>query len=171
MTSPALPDRAPFETLYLAHHGWLQRWLRQRTGCGQEAADLAQDTFLRLLSKERDLAPVREPRAYLTRVAHGLLVNQWRRRAIERAYLEALATQPPATIPSPEARALVIATLLEIDALLRTLPYKVRTAFLLAQLDGLGYREIAERLDVSERMVKKYMAQAMLHCLTLVQDR
>lgn len=170
MNSHALPDRAPFEALYQTHHGWLQGWLRQRTGCGQDAADLAQDTFLRLLSKERDLTPVREPRAYLTKVAHGLLVNQWRRRAIERAYLEALATQAPAAVPSPEARELVIATLLEIDALLRTLAPKVRTAFLLAQLDGLGYRAIAERLQVSERMVKKYMAQAMLHCLTLAQD-
>ncbi|WP_426198614.1 sigma-70 family RNA polymerase sigma factor [Pseudomonas sp. DC3200b2] len=170
MNNPALPDRAPFEALYQAHLGWLQGWLRQRTGCRQDAADLAQDTFLRLLSKERDLAPVREPRAYLTKVAHGLLVNQWRRRAIERAYLEALAALPPAATPSPEARELVIATLQEIDTLLRALPYRVRTAFLLAQLDGLGYREIAERLQVSERMVKKYMAQAMLHCLSLAQD-
>lgn len=42
---------------------------------------------------------------------------------------------------------------------------KVREAFLLSQLDGLTYKQIGERLGVGERMVKKYMAQAMLCCL------
>ncbi|WJN57561.1 hypothetical protein OH686_02360 [Pseudomonas sp. SO81] len=63
-----------------------------------------------------------------------------------------------------------MATLLQIDAMLRRLPGKVRDAFLMAQLDGLTYAQIAVKLGVSERMVKKYMAQAMLHCLTLAQD-
>ena len=68
---------------------------------------------------------------------------------------------------SPEERQIILDTLLAIDALLNTLPFKVRRAFLLSRLDGLSYREIAAELGVSERMVKKYMAQAMLHCLLL----
>ena len=50
-------------------------------------------------------------------------------------------------------------------SLLDTLKPKVREAFLLSQLDGLTYKQIGERLGVGERMVKKYMAQAMLCCL------
>ena len=46
-----------------------------------------------------------------------------------------------------------------------SLPRPVRRAFLWSQLEGLGYREIAERLQVSERTVKRYMAQAYEHCL------
>ena len=42
---------------------------------------------------------------------------------------------------------------------------KVREAFLLSQLQGLRYSEIAERLGVSVSMVKKYMAKATEHCL------
>ena len=53
---------------------------------------------------------------------------------------------------------------------LASLPAKVREALLLNRLDGLTYAQIAVKLGVSERMVKKYMAQAMLHCLTLAQD-
>ena len=45
------------------------------------------------------------------------------------------------------------------------MPAAVRRAFLWSQLEGLGYREIAERLKVSERTVKRYMAQAYEHCL------
>jgi RNA polymerase sigma-70 factor (ECF subfamily) len=152
---------------YNEHHGWLQGWLSKRLGCSFNAADLAQDTFLRLLTKGRDLPAVREPRAYLSTIAHSLLVNHWRRQHIERAYLEALADRPEQYVPSPESRELIIESLVQIDTLLNKLPEKVRTAFLMSQLDGLTYALIAESLGVSERMVKKYMAQAMLHCLTL----
>lgn len=156
----ASPDLA---TLYSDHHGWLQDWLRRRLGNAFDAADLAHDTFLRLL---RSLEPVREPRAYLTTIAHGLVVNHWRRQDLERAYRETLATVADTQAPSPEEGALLLEALCELDALLNQLNPKARTAFLLAQLEGYTYIEIAARLDVSERMVKKYMAQAMLHCLT-----
>ena len=155
-------------TLYLDHHGWLRERLQRRLGCLGQAADLAQDTFVRLLARETELERLREPRAFLATVAQGLLANHWRRQALERAYLEALATRPEEVQPSPEAQALILETLTELDALLDRLPSRVRQAFLLAQLEGLTYAVIAQRLGVSERMVKKYMAQAMLHCLELV---
>lgn len=155
--------------LYRSHHGWLQRWLRLHTGCGERAADLAHDTFLRLLGRREARSPA-EPRAYLATVARGLLVDHWRRQALERAWLEALSAQPAALAPSPEDRALALEALAQIDAMLDRLKPRVREAFLLAQLDGLGYREIGQRLGVGERMVKKYMAEAMLHCLMLIAD-
>ena len=81
--------------------------------------------------------------------------------------MRALAARPEALAISPEEQQIILDTLLAIDAMLNTLPLKVRRAFLLSRLDGLSYREIAAELGVSERMVKKYMARAMLHCLLL----
>lgn len=160
--SPSLHD------LYVEHHGWLHGWLRRKLGCSQQAADLAQDTFVRILSRS-DMAPLRGPRAYLTTIAHGLLVNHWRRQELERAWEQTLATLPEPLASSPEEQALVLEALYEVDALLAKMPVNVRRAFLMAQLDGLTYAQIAVQLGVSERMVKKYMAQAMLRCLMLDQ--
>lgn len=53
----------------------------------------------------------------------------------------------------------------EVDALLDGLPARVREAFLLAQLEGLTYGEIAARMDVCERSIKRYIAQALAHCM------
>lgn len=67
-----MPAAHPVHTLYSHHHGWLQAWLRRRLGCADDAADLAQDTFMRLLGRPvQALAPeaLREPRAYLTTLA------------------------------------------------------------------------------------------------------
>lgn len=154
----------PVAELYGQHHGWLQGWLRKKTGCPHNAADLAHDTFVRLMNA-RNAAELKEPRAYLTTVAHGLMVNYFRRQAIERAYLDALAHQAEACAPSPEARALVIEALLAIDTMLDRLPAKVRRAFLLSQLEGLSHAEIASQLGVSVSSVRQYLVKAVQHCL------
>ena len=154
------------ESLYSEHHGWLKGWLRKKLGCAFDAADLTHDTFIRVLSREETPA-LREPRAYLTTIAHGLMVNLLRRRELERAYLDALAALPEASAPSPEVRALALEALMEIDAMLDGLPPKVRRAFLLCQLDGLSHGEIAAQLAVSVSSVRQYLARAMQHCLML----
>ncbi|MFG0643107.1 sigma-70 family RNA polymerase sigma factor [Delftia sp. WSY_22] len=158
------PLHREISALYAGHHGWLQGWLRRRLGNGADAADLAQDTFVRILGV-RDLAGVQEPRAYLTTVAKGVLVNWYKRQALEQAYLEALAALPEPVAPSPEQRALVLETLHEIDAMLDALPPIVRRTFLLSQLDGMKYEDIAQQLEVSLTSVKRYMAQAFRQCL------
>ncbi|MDH1012721.1 sigma-70 family RNA polymerase sigma factor [Pseudomonas nicosulfuronedens] len=162
------PLHAAVSELYQHHHGWLQGWLRRRLDCHEQAADLAQDTFTRLLGSRRVL-DAREPRAYLTTIAKGLMINWFQRQSLERAYLEALAGLPEELAPSPEQRYLVLETLHEIDALLARLPDPVRQAFLLAQIEGLKYEAIAQRLGVSLGSVKRYMQQAFRHCLELME--
>lgn len=149
--------------LYTNHHGWLQGWLRRKTGCSHQAADLAHDTFLRLLLAAR-LPEPGTSRAYLTQIAKGLLIDRHRRHLLEQAYLQALAQLPEAHAPSPETSALVIETLVSIDAALASLPAAVRETFLLSRFDGLTYAEIAHQLGIAQATVRKYMLKAALAC-------
>ncbi len=154
-----------FTQLYQDHHPWLLKWLEKRVQDRLQAEDHAHDTFLRIFTSKETLN-LNEPRAYLTTIAKRLLVNHWRRNTIERAYLERLSAYPEEVAISAEESAIILEVLREIDELLNQLPEKVRTAFLLAQLDDLTYVEIGQRLGVSDRMVRKYMAQAMFQCLS-----
>ena len=155
--------------IYSHHHGWLKRWLRAKLQCADHAADLAHDTFVRLLmAPPENRQTLREPRAYLTTVAQRLLIDHYRRLSLEQAWLETLAQQPQLLMQSPEERLLVRETLQRIDAMLDGLPPLVRSAFLLAHVDGLGYGEIARRLAVSERSIKRYMVQAFERCILLI---
>jgi len=153
---------------YAEHHGWLRTWLRRRLGCTHSAADLAQDTFVRVLLRPQVLQTLREPRAYLSTLAKGVVSEHWRRQALERAYLEALALMPEPLALSPEEWLELLQTLDEIDAMLDGLAPKAREAFVLSQLEGLTYAAIAERLQTSERTVKRYMQQGFERCLALV---
>ncbi|WP_028694252.1 sigma-70 family RNA polymerase sigma factor [Pseudomonas cremoricolorata] len=167
MTDSVAAPSPCMNTLYREHSGWLEGWLRSRLGDRWAAADLAQDAFVRVLAAERSnsLPSLREPRAYLLTVGKRLLVNHYKRRSLERAYLEALQHLPEELAPSAEQRWLLLEALHALDELLDGLPLVVRRAFLWAQLEGLGYACIASRLQVSERTVKRYMAQAYEHCL------
>ena len=131
---------------------------------GDNAADLAQDTFVNVLGKPDRLKDVHQPRAWLSTIARALVIDRARRDRVERAYLDAIAHLPEPLVPFPEAQMILLETLAKGDALLDGLPPKVRKAFLLSRLDGLGYKEIALQLGVSLRSVESYMAKAIRHC-------
>ncbi|MFV0454641.1 MAG: sigma-70 family RNA polymerase sigma factor [Pseudomonas sp.] len=151
--------------MYGDHHGWLFGWLRKRLGCPHNAADVAQDTFMRILASREQLG-LREPKAFIATVARRLLIDRARRSRIEQAYLEALyqASLEIEGFPSPEQVLQAVEALAQIAAALQGLREKPRQAFLLRHLDGLPHAEIAERLGVSVKMVQKYLVQALLHC-------
>ncbi|SQF99067.1 ECF subfamily RNA polymerase sigma-24 subunit [Paucimonas lemoignei] len=154
---------AVIEQLYREHSSWLRSWLYTRLSNTADAADLAQDTFVRVLQKRR-LERLARPRAYLRTVAKGLVIDLWRHRDIERAWLETLAELPCEHVTSPQTGLLVIEALVTIDRLLDTLRPVVRQAFLLAQLDGLKCPAIARELGVSVPSVERYIAQALRQC-------
>lgn len=163
-----MADALDIGLLYSRHHGWLKRWLQGKLGNHGDAADLAQDTYLRLMHSGRLPARDEQSRAFLVQVAKGLVIDLHRRRALEQSYLDAIAALPPDSVPSPETRALILGALTEVDAMLDRLPAKAREAFLLSQLDGLGYKEIAARLAVSVSSVQKYMVTALSACYQAV---
>lgn len=93
MSSEYPADHAAIGQLYQAHHSWLHGWLKRRTGCREHAADLAQETFVRLLNSRKQHSLL-QPRAYLSSIARSLMIDQYRRRELERAYLDSLAHFP-----------------------------------------------------------------------------
>lgn len=155
------------DLLYREHRGWLFAWLRRNLHCPQRAEDLSQDTFVRLLTRSENQS-LREPRALLTTIARGLLIDHFRRSALERAYLDELALLPEQEQPGPEQQALTLAALQEIERLLADLSNNARAAFLYNRLDGMGHAEIAERLGVSVSRVRQYLAQALRQCYIAV---
>ncbi|THF65490.1 sigma-70 family RNA polymerase sigma factor [Pseudothauera nasutitermitis] len=156
----ARSTQSRFDVFYRDNHAWLQRWLRKKVNCPDNAADLAHDAFVRILAMRTQRA-LEESRALLVTVAKGLVVDQYRRRTLEQAYLDVLARMPEHEQPSEEARLIVRETLIEVDRMLDGLCANARRAFLLSQVDGLGYAEIAAELGLSVSAVQKYMVRAM----------
>jgi RNA polymerase sigma factor, sigma-70 family len=163
LSSAHSPHAELVGALYRDHRSWLLAWLQRSMACRQRAEDLSQDTFVRLLGRDRLETP-REPRAFLAAVAKGLMFDHFRRTALEQAYLAELALLPEAEHPSPETQHLILEDLKAIDRLLGKLSSKARAAFLYNRLDGMGHADIAERLGVSVSRVRQYIAQGLRQC-------
>nr|WP_314492062.1 sigma-70 family RNA polymerase sigma factor [uncultured Pseudomonas sp.] len=166
MSSGEPAFQSAISALYSEHHSWLFGWLRRKLGCAHNAADLAQDTFARILNARESVATLREPRAFLSTTARRLIIDQSRRKKIENAYLQELALTAQALegFQSPEQILTTLEALEQIAFILEGMHEKARQAFVMYYLDGLTQCEIARQLSLSDRTVRKYLIQALLHC-------
>jgi RNA polymerase sigma factor (sigma-70 family) len=129
----------------------------------QDAKEVAQETYVRLLQLGHPDSNILV-RAYLFRVAGNLAIDRLRRRATRDRAAEDLPAELVAGCGLPERQLLANEQLLLLSRCLQELPEKVRSAFLMCRLEGLSQHQIAERLGVTDRMVRKYITQALLHC-------
>lgn len=160
------------EALYQDHHRWLETWLRRQLGCSHQAADLSQDTFEQVLRAERaGRAPaLRQPRAYLATIARRILINFWRRRDLEQAWIDAMVDLDEALVPSAEARVALMQALERLDAALAGLPARTREVFWLSQVEECTYDEIAGRLAMPVISVRRAMKRALTACVAASLD-
>lgn len=160
-----------YTQLYTQHHSWLYTWLCKKLGCSHHAADIAQDTFIRLFSLSG--SPVlAQPRGFLTTTATRIIIDDARRKKVEQHYLDNYryyhgGGSLESTAPSAEELVIITETLAAIVQMLEALPEKCQKAFLMCRLDGMCHADIAEALGVSKSMIKQYIAKAMLHCYQL----
>jgi RNA polymerase sigma-70 factor (ECF subfamily) len=158
---PVLRDEgAPFEidVVFRLHRSWLISFLRRRFG-RDEAEDLVQETYARAASARSEL---RNPKAYLVRVALNAARDQARRRAA-RPLLVADGELLEAPDPASQAEAL------QLKQVILALPPKLREVFLLSRFGGLTYEEIAHRCGISVKTVEGRMTKALAMCTALME--
>ena len=163
MAEQALRSSELLDDVFRSDYQWLTHKLRYRLGCGDNAEDVASETFTQLAAMP-SLEEVREPRSMLITIASRVVYEVRRRKKQERAHLYYLAQRPEDTPASPERKHMLLQELGCIEQALEGLSPRARQAFYLSQLEGLTYAEIGERLGVSASMVRQYMAKALQLC-------
>jgi len=152
--------------LFAEHGGALQAFLYRRVGRRPEAAELAQEVYVRIL-RVPDLATIRDHGAYLYTVASNLARDHARRERHCRDPLdldEPLVQEQLAELPAFAGQLDSEQRIKRLREVLAQLPPKCHAALVMQYWQGLSYEEIALRLGVSTHMVKKYLSKAMVHC-------
>lgn len=149
----------------------LLRFIAKRLRTSADAADIAQETYVRLLRLERkDL--IRDPRPYLYRIAANVLYeSELRRRATAFGLLKlAAGSESQADAVGAQSEAEVLEMRAHLERALQGLSPKCRAVILMHRRERMTYEEIAAGLGISTSMVKKYLAQGMQHCREHLQD-
>lgn len=143
---------------YDQYHRRLLAYLRGSLRTVSDAEDVSQEVFLRLLRVPEDRV-IEHPRAYLFRVAANV-ISDWHagQKMFETRAPEDLENVPGLDDCDEEyddqRRKDRIAHAID------SLPPHYRAALLLSAQHGMTYREVASHMDVSERMVKRYIVKA-----------
>jgi RNA polymerase sigma-70 factor (ECF subfamily) len=162
-------DRNRLAEVFRQYNDTLVNYLAFRVKSRQEAAEIAQETYVRMLAMN-DLGRITDLQSYLFRVANNLAVDRLRREQVQRRTIEQGKTAVAGFLfsashgSSPEGERSAEDVLRLLRAAIDELPAKCRAAFILYKLHCQSYPEIARRLEVTESMVRKYVLRGLRHC-------
>ena len=142
-------------------HSFVARRLRGR----RDAADLVQETYLRMLRVSH--ASIENPEHYLLAVASNLVKEHAVMRSRRDSHETAMDPQnlPDLPIDIDYAADYHLETLRNrLAAVVRQLPARYQLVLSMTYDDNLSQAEIAEQLGVSRSMVQKILTKAHAHC-------
>ncbi len=161
------------QAIFLENREPLLRFLRAR-GAGDQADDLVQDVWLRAAASAR--GPVANPRAYLFRVAHNLMIDKHRadtqRVQREQHWSDAhgLADVGLSNEPSIEQSLVARAMLEQAQRVIDDLGEPTTTIFKRFRIDGVAQKSIASEFGVSLATVEKHLQKAYRAMLALKKE-
>lgn len=174
----SLPSSAPIDAQgsalsvdRLAHqyHGVLMRFLTRRLKSCADAADVAQEAYIRMLQYEGSRG-VRSPYAMLLRIAINVAQDMGRAGRARRVQLHTSidGLEIASRAPTPEAELQAADDLDRVLAAIDRLPPRCREVFLMHRREECSYEEIARRCGISVKMVEKHISTALAACMKQV---
>jgi RNA polymerase sigma factor (sigma-70 family) len=151
--------------LFRAHNDALVSFLAARLHDAQDARDVAQEAYVRLLQLDSPGA-LSFLRGYLFKIAENLAIDRIRHRAlrVRAAYTEGLLFGELDESSSAERNLLTQEELSRISARLTELPATWRRAFIMHVLLDRPTKDIAAEMGVSDRTVRNYVTRGLLVC-------
>lgn len=167
------PSRAPARTpgreadhsqalaeIFRNHKAALLRFLTVRTGSLEDAKEIVQEAFAKMLALDRPGA-IGLLAGYLWRTAANLAIDRRRHRAQHEDFRRAAPSSPEEREPSAESMADARQRLAIVERAIGDLPAKCLEAFVLHVIRGLTFDEVGREMAVSGRMARKYVARAL----------
>lgn len=148
----------------------LQHFLTGKLKDRDEAADLTQDCFVRALAVLQAGGHIADPRAFLYRIAHNLVIDRHRRGLVRDALVSPTPADLPDTGPAappacePETVTSAMQAVAALAATIESLPPRCREAFVLCKFDGFSQAEAAARMGISARTVEMQLRIALTAC-------
>lgn len=149
----------------------LVRYLTVRLCSLSDAEEVAQEAYARMLGLDKP-DTIGHLQAYLFKIASNIAIDRIRKRSRQPQHLpldgvsEGIAAPAAAVDRVVEARE----RLLLIRNIVAELPPKCRKAFLLYKFNGSSYREIADQMQLTESMIRKYVLRAIVYCRSRLDD-
>lgn len=154
---------ATFTNLYQRHFGELRAFILRRVGCRELAAELTNETFIRILSYQAP-DPIQNQRAFLYRIAGNLAIDHHRANREQTECIDDLNEGDyfASDIGDPARVVCARQTLERLRLAIDALPPQCRRAFVLFKFESLSHAEIAAEFGVTINAVEKLLIRALV---------
>ncbi|MDQ0009132.1 RNA polymerase sigma-70 factor (ECF subfamily) [Luteibacter jiangsuensis] len=149
--------------LFREHNAALVGFLRARLNSLADAQEVAQEVYLKLLSLD-GATVIDSPRAFLFRAASNLAVDRLRMRNVRASAPADPDGDNWHATPIPEQHASAHEQWRDLRQALDELPPKTSRAFVMHVIEGRDFATIAREMNLSERMVRYHVGNALAHC-------
>lgn len=150
-------------SLFREHNRALVSFLQTRLHDEQEAKEVAQEAYVKLLQLDQSVASG-ILRWYLFKIARCIAIDRCRQQSV-RVRLDRLEMFAELDVSNPtEGHAMVADELARLERALAELPRRHRRVFALHRFDGLSTTEIAGQMGLTDRMIRHYIKRALIYC-------
>ena len=157
--TPAEESRAALlERLYRDHSDRIYGLCLRMSGDRTQAAELAQDVFVRAWEQLDRLQPGSDAGAWLWRLATNVVLNSM--RSERRRHARVAPVADPGLLERAELGTPLPVRRLSIDAAMARLPERAREVFVLHDVEGFAHAEVAAMLGVAEGTVRAHLHRA-----------
>jgi RNA polymerase sigma-70 factor, ECF subfamily len=161
-------DLAAFETLYARHNDALFRYLMRLSGNHDQAADIFQEVWSKIIKARENYRPTAKFTTWLYRIAHNSFIDSIRRNKRYGVGPTYDPDERPADIADVETQVENSLARERLLAALEQLPVEQRDAFLLREEAGLSVEQIAQVTGVAAETAKSRLRYAMSKLKTAV---
>ncbi len=137
----------------------LYRFVYSKSSNVSLSEDIVQDAFLKLWQKCKDV-PFAKAKSFLYTVASNLFIDKVRHEKVKQNF-QLVAKKPSQSIETPDFQLEKKEYKAKLERIIASMPEKSREVFLMNRIESLPYREIAERLQLSQKAVEKRMGIAL----------
>ena len=150
-----------FEKLYFSYSKKMYNFAFNILKCKEDAEGIVQNVFTKIWETRSEINTELSFGGYIFRIAKNMMLNQLKKKIIEKEYLNYLLATPEDTSLPVEQEVNFMELNLEIERIINELPEKRRKIFRLSREEGLTYREIAEKMDISVNTVNTQISKSL----------
>jgi RNA polymerase sigma factor (sigma-70 family) len=160
-TSPRKADSAQaLAEIFSNHHAALVRFLSLRTGSAEDAKEIVQEAYAKVLALDRP-GTISLLAGYLWRTAVNLATDRRRERALRERFTRSASFSAEKQEFSAESICEARERLATVERAMGELPPKCLEAFTLHVMEGLKFDDVGREMGISDRMARKYVARAL----------
>jgi len=152
--------------LFQEHNRKLVRLLVTRLKNEQDAKEVAQEAYAKLLQLDARSGAISYLRSYLFRIAENLAIDRVRQQQVRARIAHLDAADDIFEVPRAERAAIADQELALLKCAVAELPNPCREIFRLHKLADRPIEEVAALMGLKERMVRRHLRRALLYvCL------